>query len=426
MFNFTALSENIRMALRALLANKLRAILTMLGIIIGVGAVITLLSVGRGVEKYIGDAFGSIGTNLLFVLPGSPDATSSGPPSGPALLGNVALGPAVTLKDAEALKDQFRIPDITAVAPEIQTSVPVAVGNNSTRPIVSGVTPEYAPIRSWVVVQGRFIEESDVTSRARVAVIGNTVLKDLFPVGAYPIGQSIKINQLDYKVIGVLDVKGGSSFGDVDNQIYVPLSTAHADFFPIKNRSGEDVVSYIYVQAVSDDRQAAAIDEIKTVMRERHNISYRDEDDFSVFSQSDFLKAFSGITAAVTVFLSAIAAISLVVGGIGIMNIMLVTVTERTREIGLRKAIGAKRRDILFQFLIEAMTLSMLGGAIGIALGLLGSTAIGKLVENFKPEIQIGPVLMATGFSLAVGLFFGLYPAIRASRLNPIDALRYE
>ncbi|HET7375407.1 MAG TPA: ABC transporter permease [Anaerolineae bacterium] len=426
MITTSALSENIRMALSALTANKLRAILTMLGIIIGVAAVITLLSVGRGVERYIGDAFGSIGTNLLFVLPGKPDAISSGPPSGPALLGNIALGPAVTIKDADALKDQFRVPDVAAIAPEIQTSAAVVVGNNSSQPIVSGVTPDYAPIRSWVVIEGRFVDDADVASHARVAVIGQTVLKDLFPNGAYPIGQALKIKQLDYKVIGVLDLKGGSSFGDVDNQIYIPLTTAHADLYPIKNRAGEDVVSYIYAQAVSDSAQKAAIDEIKTIMRERHNISYRDDDDFSVFSQADFLKAFAGITAAVTVFLSAIAAISLLVGGIGIMNIMLVTVTERTHEIGLRKAVGAKQRNILFQFLIEAMTLSLLGGLIGIAIGLLGSTAIGTLVQNFKPEIQIGPVLLATGFSLAVGLFFGLYPAVRASRLNPIDALRYE
>ena len=426
MITTSTLSENIRMALSALTANKLRATLTMLGIVIGVAAVITLLSVGRGVERYIGDAFGSIGTNLLFVLPGKPDAISSGPPSGPALLGNIALGPAVTIKDADALKDQFRVPDVAAIAPEIQTSAAVVVGNNSSQPIVSGVTPEYAPIRSWVVIEGRFVDDADVASHARVAVIGQTVLKDLFPNGAYPIGQSLKIKQLDYKVVGVLDLKGGSSFGDVDNQIYIPLTTAHADLYPIKNRAGEDVVSYIYAQAVSDSVQKPAIDEIKTIMRERHNISYRDDDDFSVFSQSDFLKAFAGITAAVTVFLSAIAAISLLVGGIGIMNIMLVTVTERTHEIGLRKAVGANQRNILFQFLIEAMTLSLLGGLIGIAIGLLGSTAIGTLVQNFKPEIQIGPVLLATGFSLAVGLFFGLYPAVRASRLNPIDALRYE
>ncbi len=227
------------MALRALIANKLRAILTMLGIIIGVSAVITLLSVGRGVERFIGQAFGSIGTNLVFVLPGAPDATSSGPPSGPVLQGNVALGPAITLKDAEALKDPFRVPDVIGVAPEIQTSALVVVGNNSTRPVVSGVTPEYADVRSWVVIEGRFIGDTDLATHARVAVIGQTVLKDLFPNGAYPIGQSIKINQLDYKVIGVLEAKGGSAFGDVDNQIYLPLSAAHADLFPIKNRGAK-------------------------------------------------------------------------------------------------------------------------------------------------------------------------------------------
>ncbi len=425
MFNFASITENIRMALYALTANKLRAVLTMLGIVIGVAAVITLVSVGNGVSRYIGDAFGSIGTDLLFVISGSPKDTSSGPPS-TVLQGNVAIGPALTLKDADALKDPFRAPDVSIVAPEVQTAAPTSVGANVSNPIIGGVTPGYDVVRSWNLVEGRFISEADLSLKARVAVIGQTVLKDLFPDGKYPIGETIKIDKLAYKVIGVLAAKGGSSFGDVDNQIYVPLSAAHNDFFPIKNRAGEAVVSVIYTQPTDETRRAAATEQIKAILRDRHNISYRDEDDFSVFSQADFLAAFGAITGAVTVFLSAIAGISLIVGGIGIMNIMLVTVTERTHEIGLRKAVGAKQRDILFQFLIEAMTLSLLGGLIGIAIGSGGAIAIGKLVENFKPTVAPGSVLLATGFSLAVGLFFGLYPAMRAARLNPIEALRHE
>ncbi len=425
MFNFSSLSENIRMALRALTANKLRAVLTMLGIIIGVAAVITLLSVGRGVERFIGDAFGSIGTDLLFVLPGSPEDTTSGPPT-TVLQGNVAIGPAISIKDVEALKDPLRVPDVAIVAPEVRIVGSAAVGNNVIQPFISGVPSDYNIVRNWNVIDGRFISDADVAGRARVAVIGQSVVRDLFPEGKYPIGEAIKLNRLSYKVIGVLEAKGGSLFGDVDNQIFIPLSAVHNDFFPIHNRAGELVVSFAYAQPRPNASRDDAINEMKAVMRDRHNISYRDEDDFSVYSQADFLAAFGAITSAVTVFLSAIAGISLLVGGIGIMNIMLVTVTERTHEIGLRKAVGARRRDILFQFLIEAMTLSLLGGLIGIAIGSSGALAIGRLVENFKPTVALGSILLATGFSLAVGLFFGLYPALRASRLNPIEALRYE
>jgi putative ABC transport system permease protein len=425
MINASTLSENVHLALRALTANKLRAMLTMLGIIIGVAAVITLLSVGRGVERFIGDAFGSIGTDLLFVLPGSPKETSSGPPT-QVLQGNVAIGAALTMNDVEALKDPLRVPDAALIAPEVRTVAPVAVGADVVQPFVSGVPPEYAAARNWNVVDGRFISDGDMISRSRVAVIGQSIVRDLFSDGRWPIDQTIRINRLPYKVIGVLEPKGGSLFGDIDNQIFVPLTTAHVDLFPIRNRAGELVVSFMYVLPREGASREGLTEEIKAVLRDRHNISYRDEDDFSVYSQADFLAAFGAIIGAVTVFLSAIAGISLVVGGIGIMNIMLVTVTERTHEIGLRKAVGAKRRDILYQFLIEAMTLSLLGGAIGVGTGIGGALLIGRLVENFRPTIALGSVLLAAGFSLAVGLFFGLYPAVRASRLNPIEALRYE
>ena len=258
-----------------------------------------------------------------------------------------------------------------------------------------------------------------------MAVIGQTVVKDLFP-DKDPVGETIKLNQQPYKVIGVLEAKGGGMGGDQDNHVYVPLTTAHNELYPLRNKAGDPIVNLLYVMPREGVDNADVIEQIKTTLRAQHNINYRDEDDFAVFSQADFLKAFGAIIGAVTIFLSAIAAVSLIVGGIGIMNIMLVTVTERTREIGLRKAIGAKRRDILAQFLIEAMTLSLLGGFIGIIIGTGGAIAIGKLVENFNPVVAPASVMMAVGFSMAVGLFFGLYPAWRASRLNPIEALRYE
>jgi putative ABC transport system permease protein len=424
MLRLSTLNENIRMALRALRSNKLRAALTMLGIIIGVSAVITLVSVGRGVENYINAAFGSIGTDLLFVIPGSPKDVTSGPPT-PVLQGNVLLGPSLSLKDLEAVKDPRRVPDAAVVAPEVQTLAAVAVGSEVVRPPVSGVEPGYDVAREWKTVAGRFIDDGDLVSRARVAVLGQTVVKDLFP-DKDPVGETIKINQQPYKVIGVLEAKGGGMGGDQDNHVYVPLTTAHNELYPLRNKAGDPIVNLLYVMPRDGVDNKDVIDEIKTTLRTQHNINYRDEDDFAVFSQADFLAAFGAIIGAVTVFLSSIAAVSLIVGGIGIMNIMLVTVTERTREIGLRKAIGAKRRDILAQFLIEAMTLSLLGGLIGILIGSGGAVAIGKLVENFNPVVAPGAVIMAVGFSVAVGLFFGLYPAWRASRLNPIEALRYE
>jgi putative ABC transport system permease protein len=236
----------------------------------------------------------------------------------------------------------------------------------------------------------------------------------------------LRINQIPYHVVGVLEAKGGSLFGNVDDQVVIPLSSAQTDLPAFRTRAGLPTVTFIYVQIADDARRVEATRQITDILRERHRIDYRDEDDFSVFSQADFLAAFGAITSVVTVFLSAIAGISLLVGGIGIMNIMLVTVTERTREIGLRKAVGAKRRDILLQFLVEAMTLSVSGGAVGIALGVTGALIVSQLLEGFSAVVSVGAVALAAGFSAAVGLFFGLYPALRASRLNPIEALRYE
>ena len=420
-----AFRADFAMALRALRANKLRSALTMLGIIIGVSAVIALLSIGRGVEAYIADAFGSIGTNLLFVLPGSVEETAGSGPT-QVVQGNTVLGPALTERDVEALRDRQRAPDVALVSPEKQSVAILSAGGNSRRTIVSGVTPEYSAVRSWPVVAGRFLSEGDMAAQARVVVLGQTVADALFPDGRDPLQQTIRVNRAPYRVVGVLKRKGGSLFGDVDDQVVIPLSSAQADLASFRTRAGLPTVTLIYVQIEDDSRREAATRQIVDVMRDQHNIDYRDEDDFSVYSQAEFLAAFGAITGVVTLFLSAIAGISLLVGGIGIMNIMLVTVTERTREIGLRKAIGARRRDILIQFLVEAVTLSLLGGVIGIAFGVAGALAVSRLLENFTASVTAGSILPAVGFSALVGLFFGLYPALRASRLSPIEALRYE
>ena len=412
--------ESLRLAFRALAANKLRAALTMLGIIIGVGAVITLMSAGEGVSVYIEEQFQGIGSNLLFVFPGSEEETRGGPPGASA--GTAEL----TNSDAEALVDPIRAPDVAAVSPQVLNTAEVATSRRDTISQVQGVTPQFAQVRNWFPEVGSFIDLEDMNSRARVAVLGKTVVEDLFPDNPYPLEQTVKINDVPFRVIGVLEEKGGSEFGDVDNSVMVPLTTAQTRLFPSRGRSGERLVSIIMVEAVSEDRMDAAAEQISAILRERHDIDFSDEDDFSVVSQADIIAVFGQITGVLTTFLGAIAGISLLVGGIGIMNIMLVSVTERTREIGLRKAVGAKRRDILWQFLLEAMTLSLVGGLVGIGLGALGAEIISALIEDFRAILSPQAVLLATTFSAAVGLFFGIYPARRASLLNPIDALRYE
>ena len=412
--------ESLRLAFRALAANKLRAALTMLGIIIGVGAVITLMSAGEGVSVYIEEQFQGIGTNLLFVFPGSEEETRGGPPGASA--GTAEL----TNSDAEALDDPIRAPDVAAVSPQVLNTAVVATSRRDTVAQVQGVVPEFAQVRNWFPEVGSFIDPEDMNSRARVAVLGQTVVEDLFPDNPYPLEQTVKINDVPFRVIGVLEEKGGSEFGDVDNSVMVPLTTAQTRLFPSRGRSGERLVSIIMVEAVSEDRMDAAAEQISAILRERHDIDFSDEDDFSVVSQADIVAVFGQITGVLTTFLGAIAGISLLVGGIGIMNIMLVSVTERTREIGLRKAVGAKRRDILWQFLLEAVTLSLIGGIVGIGLGALGAEIISALIEDFRAILSPQAVLLATTFSAAVGLFFGIYPARRASLLNPIDALRYE
>ncbi len=412
------LVESVRIALRALSANKLRSALTMLGIIIGVGAVITLVSAGKGVENYVTSQFQSIGTNLLFVMPGRLD--QGGPPH------RRRSGQPLTMGDAEAIADPFNVPDAIAVAPELSRFATVTRGKKEAFPQVRGITPEYEQVRNWHPQLGTFITEEQVAAHARVAVLGTSVVKRLFDENEYPLEQTIRINNIPFRVIGVMEERGGSGFGDEDNAVFVPITTAQTRLFPSRSVSGDYQVSVIIVQAASEDRMAAAQKQITELLRERHRIAFLDDDDFTVINQADLISVFGEITGVLTLFLGAIAAISLLVGGIGIMNIMLVSVTERTREIGLRKAVGAKRRDILLQFLIEAMVLSTIGGIVGIMLGALGAQAISQLAEGLRATVTLDSVLLATGFSAAVGLFFGIYPATRAARLNPIEALRYE
>jgi putative ABC transport system permease protein len=412
--------DNFRSAISALLSNKLRAFLTMLGIVIGVSAVIALLSIGQGVEHYINNQFNALGTNLLFVQ------SKLGSSQAAQYLASQNYQTSLTQNDARALGDPLQVQDTASSVAIIRLDAQVRYANSNLVSTVRGATPGYAAARNLNVEVGRFISDDDVSAQARVAVIGKTVLDELFPSDLTPIDRSIKINDIPFRVIGILAARGGNQFANDDNQVIVPLSTARTQLRDVRAKSGLAGVSTILIQAAgpnaADQVKADSID----VLRDRHNISYRDEDDFRVFSQSDLLATFGQISAAITVFLSAIAGISLLVGGIGVMNIMLVTVTERTREIGLRKAVGAKRRDILLQFLIEAMTLSLIGGAVGILIGVGAAIGISSLSDQFQANVSIVTVVLATGVSASVGLFAGLYPAVRAARLNPIDALRYE
>lgn len=414
------LLESFRVAWRGLMANKLRSALTMLGIIIGIFAVIVLISIGRGLETIVNEQFSAIGSNLMFVFPVSPGTSIQG--GRPSSRGSQGL----SNRDVEAISDPFRTPDVLAIAPSISGTRTVSYGGNDTDTSVEGVTPAYEEVRNFPVELGSFITQADVEAEARIAVLGQTVVDDLFEVYEDPIGETVRIEGIPFRVVGVLQEKGGSSFGDEDDVVFIPLSTAQRRLFQRRNREGDFLVDTIYAEATSEDRMDAAAFQITEVLRDTHDIQFRDEDDFQVITQDEILSAAGQITGAVTLFLGIIAAISLLVGGIGIMNIMLVSVTERTREIGLRKAVGAKRRDILLQFLIESMLLSVFGGLIGTALGIVGAEVAQRLVEDLTTVVSADIILLATLVSAAIGIFFGIYPAYSAAGLNPIDALRYE
>jgi len=412
-----SLWENVRLALRALQANKLRSTLTMLGIIIGVAAVITLVSVGQGVQAFVVGEFQGLGNNLLFVFPGQ-----FVPGEGPRRRG----GQGLTDGDVKALSDPVRVPDVVAIVPEYGRSATVTRGGNEARTSITGTTTGFTDIRNFYPDVGRFFNEQDLTTNARVAVLGQTVYEKLFPDGEPPIGESIRINNVNFQIIGLMQEKGGSGFNDQDDLVLIPITTAQRRLFPARRSDGQMAVDSIYAQILNEDRQEAAIVQMELVLRETHNIAFDEEDDFTVVSQAELVSAFSQVTNVLTIFLGVIAGISLLVGGIGIMNIMLVSVRERTREIGLRKAVGAKRQDILWQFLTEAMVLSLLGGLIGLVLGAAGAFLIANYSDSLQPTLAWDSVVLAIGFSALIGLFFGIYPATRAAALNPIDALRYE
>lgn len=401
--------ESFQMALTSLYANKMRSLLTMLGIIIGVGAVIALVSVGMGVRSNVTSSIASLGSNMLIVSPGS---SNRGGTRGGA-------GSMQTLKydDATAIKEKIK--NIDYVSPSVSSSYQVVYGNNNWKTSVQGVTPEFMAIRSLSISNGSFISLNDMNKRSRVAVIGTTVAENLFDQ-ENPVGKNIRINNQPYKVIGLLDSKGQSSMGqDQDDMIYVPITTAQ-----------ERMLGITYVQSiniqVSEQKYMDQVQaEVETLLRTRHHLVGDKENDFNVRNLTSLMETVSQSTAMLTMLLGAIAGISLLVGGIGIMNIMMVSVTERTREIGIRKALGATFMNIMTQFLIESMVIGVIGGIIGIVFGCAASQIIAT-VGNFKTVITVTPIVISFVFAVGTGLFFGIYPARKAAKLDPIEALRYE
>ena len=406
------LGQAILEALESLASNKLRSILTILGIVIGVGAVIAMLAVGTGAQDTITGSISGIGSNLLFVFRGNQTTEVS------------RVAP-LTLEDAEAMLDQFQAPSVDKVAPVVNDDVKISYAGKSFSTSLAGVTPAYADARNYAVTEGEFITADQYLGQASVVLIGPDVADELFDRREGLVGETVRIEGQPFRITGILESKGGSAFGSQDNVIMVPFSTAQARI----TRRSFNRVDLILVSVLSADQMGQATEEISQILRNRHRTKIG-EDDFTIFSQQDFVSTAKTITGVLTIFLGGIAGISLLVGGIGIMNIMLVSVTERTREIGLRKALGTRKKDILIQFLTESSLLSLFGGVVGIGLGWLIAFVVGKIAAAsgtpFYPKVGIEAVLLATVFSTAVGLFFGIYPANRAANLEPVEALRYE
>ncbi len=404
------LLESLRTAYRGLVANKLRSLLTMLGIIIGVGAVVAMISIGTGAQESATESIRGLGSNILFISPGSPGGGFGG------ARGAQGTQETLTLKDAEAIDEN--IAAAKNISPEFTSREQVIFKKQNTNTSIVGATSTYEGVHNFHVETGSFIDESDERATKRVAVLGVNVVTELFGDGG-AVGQTIKIKNVHFKVIGIMEEKGQSGFQNLDDQIFIPLSAAQKRLFGAKH------LSTISIQASSEAVMDQASTDIEALLLKRHKIDNADEADFRIRNQAEILDTIGQVTGILTTLLGGVAAISLLVGGIGIMNIMLVSVTERTREIGLRKAVGAKKRDILAQFLIESVLLSLLGGAIGLGLGWAGSVLIARN-GGWPSIISLNSVLLAFFFAVAIGIFFGVWPARRASKLNPIEALRFE
>ncbi|HEY3356947.1 MAG TPA: ABC transporter permease [Polyangia bacterium] len=405
--------QTFRVALRALLRNKMRSFLTMLGIIIGVGAVIAMVAIGEGAKARVEDSFAAMGSSLLIIMPGS---TTSG-----GAHGGFGSMPTLTWDDLRAI--QTEVPSIKVAAPVLTASAQVMSEDQNWTTRVTGTTADYFIIRSWGMGSGATLTASDVESGAKVVVLGQTVVEKLYGPNYDPVGQLVRIKNIPFQVVGVMEKKGQSAMGqDYDDAAFIPVSTFRTK---IQGGLGNYLAGVIFASAVSTDATTRAQRETTALLRDRHRLRDGADDDFSIRNLTEMASAMQEGTNTLTTLLAAIAAVSLLVGGIGIMNIMLVSVTERTREIGVRMAVGAKPFDILAQFLVEALTLSVMGGLVGVAGGLLGAA---RLAKSFGWSMLVRPdiIVIAVVFSALVGIGFGMYPAYKASRLDPIEALRYE
>ena len=400
--------ESFLMAWASLIANKMRSILTMLGIIIGVAAVIALVSIGNGVKQDIQNSISSLGSNLLMVMPGAPRTPGVRPSQGSMK--------SLKVSDYQAIS---KLDGVKAASPYTANSYVTIYQSKNWTTTVSGVSSNFQDVNNWTMAEGRFISSKNVENRERVAVVGQTVVKNLF-AGEDPVGKEIRVKNIPFRVIGVLNSKGNGTMGnDQDDVIFIPYTTA------MERVEGVDYLRMVYVVASDDNGIDRLQSDIENLLRVRHSIKDTNLDDFNIQNMKSIMETMEQTTGTLTLFLGAVAAISLVVGGIGIMNIMLVSVTERTREIGIRKALGATYFVIVTQFLIEAVVISLMGGLIGIALGMGASKLIG-LASGMSTVISVPTIVLSFAFSMAIGLVFGIYPARKAAKLNPIDALHYE
>ena len=402
-------STLLKVATQSILKNKMRTLLTMLGIVIGIGSVIVMVAIGTGASRMVESSIKGLGTNLIMVMPGA--ATTGGASQGAGTFSRL------TVDDAERLKREGML--FAGVTPVVSTRTQVIGGGSNWRALVNGVSPDFTTIREWSTEDGAFFTEADVRASRKVAVLGRTVAETLFP-GGDAVGAQVQLGRVPFTVVGVMAEKGQSSVGqDQDDIVLVPYTTAQTRL------SGNVRIGQILVSAHSPDEIPAAQEEIGAIMRESHRIPAGADDDFTVRNQTEIAAMATSTTKVMSGLLAAIASISLVVGGIGIMNIMLVSVTERTREIGIRMAIGARGSDVLTQFLVESVVMSLLGGVVGIAFGYGGAALLGR-ITGWTVATPMSAVVMAVGFAAAVGVFFGFYPARKAASLNPIQALRYE